>query len=99
MIPIFFLFLSRYVSVPYCAVLCCVLILQYLYATTAQQRGLASAASSVGVSIRQKGGDEPGSGHLSQLALLLISRACENDEVANFLFWYLKLEAEVRGRP
>ncbi|CBN77334.1 putative phosphatidylinositol 3-kinase [Ectocarpus siliculosus] len=31
---------------------------------------------------------------LSQLAVLLISRACENEEVANFLFWYLKLEAE-----
>lgn len=32
---------------------------------------------------------------LSQLASLLIRRACENEEIANFLFWYLKLEAEV----
>lgn len=41
-----------------------------------------------------KGGAK-GGGELSQLALLLISRACDNEEVANFLFWYLKLEAEV----
>lgn len=32
---------------------------------------------------------------LSKLSLLLISRACNNEEIANFLFWYLKLEAEV----
>lgn len=37
-----------------------------------------------------------GNGELSQLASLLIGRACENEEVANFLFWYLKLEAEVQ---
>ena len=37
-----------------------------------------------------------GNGELSQLASLLIGRACDNEEVANFLFWYLKLEAEVR---
>lgn len=45
---------------------------------------------------RRNSGGGGGNRGLSQLALLLISRACENEEVANFLFWYLKLEAEVR---
>ncbi|CAN0266824.1 unnamed protein product, partial [Ectocarpus fasciculatus] len=46
---------------------------------------------------QQGGGSSKGKddgGELTQLAVLLISRACENEEVANFLFWYLKLEAE-----
>ncbi|CAN0196737.1 unnamed protein product [Scytosiphon promiscuus] len=42
----------------------------------------------------RRSGGGGGDRELSQLALLLISRACENEEVANFLFWYLKLEAE-----
>ncbi|CAN0461356.1 unnamed protein product, partial [Discosporangium mesarthrocarpum] len=43
-----------------------------------------------------------GSNKLTDLGLLLIRRACANEEIANFLFWYLKLEVQVRpqsGRP
>ncbi|CAB1113006.1 unnamed protein product [Ectocarpus sp. CCAP 1310/34] len=53
--------------------------------------------SSGGKPQQQGGGSSKGKGEggeLSQLAVLLISRACENEVVANFLFWYLKLEAE-----
>ncbi|CAM9382187.1 unnamed protein product [Pylaiella littoralis] len=69
------------------------------------QPSLSKSSASAGKSQKDKGGSGSGGGdggggaavaegELSQLALLLISRACDNEEVANFLFWYLKLEAE-----